>query len=77
MKKTRTSKIAQFTSGVVRDHIDLSSLDVIRKRQMLAIEERSLDEMIAEATARLIDAKDRRAKVSATLDGLAVVLERR
>lgn len=77
MKTKRISKLNQLTSAVVRDHIDLSSHDVIRKRAVLTAEERSLEEVITETSAKLLDAKERKAKVSATLDGLAVVLERR
>jgi len=73
----RPSKLDQLTLSVAQDYAHEASDDITRRRVVLACEANTVDHEVFTLVSRLADARDRRAKIEATLKGLAVVVGKR
>jgi hypothetical protein len=80
MKKTRTarpSKLDNLAASVAQDWAHQNSAVVNSRRRVLQFEASEVDASIVALVAALTNARERRAKIEATLTGLAAVIAKR
>lgn len=75
--KIKPLKYAMIGMMIEQEFNDKSTEDVTRKRIIVSCEANTIDSEVIALTARIADARDRRAKVEAALAGLAAVIDRR
>lgn len=77
MKKHKPSKLDHLATSVAQDWAHANSYTINSRRRVLQFEADETDKSIVALGAALANMKDRRAKIEATLRGLAVVIEKR
>lgn len=80
MKKARSirpSKLDNLSVSVAQDWAHQNSIVINSRRRVLQFEAEEMDKSIVALTAALANAKERRAKLEAMLNGLAAVLAKR
>jgi hypothetical protein len=80
MKKERAkrpSKLDVFITTVVQDWTHKSTEEIMRRRDILLSEANAVDGEIHGLSAKLIDARARQQKIEASLNALAMVVEKR
>ena len=76
-KKKRPSKLDQLTMATIQDYAHASTADIMRIRIVLGCEATVVEDEVVALTARITEARQRRARVEAKLLGLGAVIERR
>lgn len=62
---------------IVEEHIDMSTMDLIRRREVACAKERASESELLELTVKAHEARKRHAEILAEIEGLAVVIGRR
>lgn len=73
----KPSKLDTLATSTMQDYAHISTDDIVRRRIVLACEANATDHEITGLSAKLVDARERRAKIGAVLTGLASVVEKR
>ena len=73
----KPTKFEELTRSTRKQHSHLHSQTVIAKRQLLQLEHEQLESRLVALATAITVAKERRAIVAATLQGLDLVLETR
>lgn len=75
--KARTSRIEHLIVATAQDVGQLSTPDILRKRDVIVCEIEAIEAEMNEMATRTAAAKPRRAKLEATLAGITLAINRR
>ena len=77
IRAKKPTKLDLVVTGTMQDYAHISTMDIVRRRCVLACEMNSVDSEIRELSVRVTDAKERSKQLEATMTGLERVIGKR